>query len=306
MNELHYIDRKSHERRVEKIYGEKSLRFLYRESVISSFLLFVVTRCSFLSSLFGFWQLMPWTKKKIAPFIKAYDVDPSEFEKSVEEFSSFNDFFIRQLKPEARPIDSREDAVILPADCRVKIFPSLHHLEVIEVKGRKFSLERLLGSLRLAERFRKGSLVICRLAPMDYHRFHFPLPCVPSEPKLITGTLYSVNPLMIRENFSCFFDNKRYLTELLSDHFGKVCMVEVGATNVGSIHETYQPYRPVIKGEEKGFFSFGGSAILLFFEEKRIRYDDDLLAASFQGIETYCQMGQSLGLKNDSSHFSRN
>ena len=116
------------------------------------------------------------------------------------------------------------------------------------------------------------------------------------KPKLINGTLYSVNPLALkRKGIRIFFQNKRVITELESEVFGKVLYVEIGATNVGSINQTFSVNEKQKKGEEKGFFGLGGSTIVLLFEKDRICFDDDLLKNSSQKIETKALFGQSLG-----------
>src|SRR6202044_707631 len=104
----------------------------------------------------------------------------------------------------------------------------------------------------LAEQFANGSVVLARLCPCDYHRFHFPCDAIPGPAKLINGPLYSVNPIALCKNLSILSENKRMITELETDHFGKVLYIEVGATNVGSIHQTFTPYQRYKKGDEKG------------------------------------------------------
>src|SRR5262249_52241525 len=109
------------------------------------------------------------------------------------------------------------------------------------------------------------------------------------------GNLYSVNPAAIKKNIDIFAENKRTLCILDSPDFGKVLFMEVGATCVGTIHETYTPGKWTPKGSEKGYFSFGGSSLILFFQPGKIQFDADLLAASAKHIEIKCLMGQSMG-----------
>ena len=138
-------------------------------------------------------------------------------------------------------------------------------------------------------------MLISRLCPVDYHRFHFPVAGVPAENRLINGWLYSVSPVALRRNIRYLVENKRELTLIDAPAFGTVAMLEVGATNVGSILQSFTAGRPVEKGAEKGFFAFGGSCVITLFARDRIRFDDDIVAQSAQGRETYARMGDRLG-----------
>ncbi|MEY3773221.1 MAG: Phosphatidylserine decarboxylase proenzyme, partial [Verrucomicrobiota bacterium] len=153
----------------------------------------------------------------------------------------------------------------------------------------------LLGDAVLAEKFAGGAMLISRLCPVDYHRFHYPAAGTPAEPRLINGWLYSVSPIALRRNIRYLAQNKRVLTLLETPAFGTVAILEVGATNVGSIRQSGVPGRPVAKGEEKGYFKFGGSCVITLFQRGRIRFESDLVTQSAQGIETYAKMGDRLG-----------
>ena len=151
-------------------------------------------------------------------------------------------------------------------------------------------------------------MVIARLCPIDYHRFHFPFSCTPSKSTLLNGALFSVNPLALKKNIRIFSENKRSLTSLKTDKFGDVLFIEVGATCVGGIFQTYTPNQAVVKGQEKGYFSFGGSSLILLFEPGRIHFDADLIEASKKKIEIRGLLGQSMGRSclNSSEHIGHN
>jgi len=138
-------------------------------------------------------------------------------------------------------------------------------------------------------------MVISRLCPTDYHRFHFPCTCIPGKAKLINGPLFSVNPLALKKHIAILSENKRVLTPLETGLFGQALYIEVGATCVGSIKQTFTPSKPHEKGEEKGYFEFGGSCTILLFQPNTIQFDQDLIDASADYIETYAKMGTSLG-----------
>lgn len=291
---LEIINRKTGKVEKEKIYGQKALCFLLADHFFSRFLLKLTCSFPWVSQIYGYFQSRRSSRLKIKPFIKMFDVDESEFEESLTSFNSFNDFFIRKLKPECRPVNTDAKKIIMPADGRYLVFDDISKSDGYWVKGKKFSLNALLRSDDLAKRYENGSLAIIRLAPPDYHRFHFPFDCIASKATLINGPLFSVNPLFLKKNISILSENKRMITHLDTHLFGKVLMLEVGATNVGSIHQTYQPDQPVKKGQEKGYFSFGGSCILLLFEKGKITFDADLIKASERPIEIKACFGQTL------------
>lgn len=292
---MEIIDRQTGNRIEEKIYYEKVIRFFYGNNSLGRFFAKITATYPAISKFYGYLQTLPASSKKILPFIQKYHINTSEFLIPPEEFCSFNDFFTRKLKPQARPI-AQSDAVI-PADGRFLFYQDIDACDGFVLKGEKFSLASLVGSESLAEKYQGGSMVLGRLNPTDYHRFHFPCDGTPSFPRMINGLLYSVNPIALKQNLSRFTKNKRCITTLETYHFGKVLYLEVGATNVGSINQTYQPNVNYHKGDEKGFFAFGGSALVLLFEKNRIIFDQDLCFNSEQHLETLCHMGQSLGNK---------
>lgn len=292
--EIIYIERKTGKRCIEKVYGQRSLLLFYGDGfwreMFSTLFLPLTTCIPWASRFYGYLQKKEASKKKIAPFIQTYEVDASEF--AEKNFSSFNDFFIRKLKPEARPIVNDPKRLAMPADGRYLVYPSFSDFRV---KGQDFSLSEFLQNLAWGNRFSEGSMAIIRLCPSDYHRFHFPCDGVPTEAKCIPGPLYSVNPIALAKRLSILSENKRMVTEIETKQFGTILYVEVGATFVGSIHQTYTPNCPVKKGEEKGYFEFGGSCIVLLFERGKIEFDPDLIANTRNGFETRANFGDSLG-----------
>ncbi len=293
---IYYKDRKTKEIEEEKVYGMYFISLLYGKKRLSKFcykvLLPLFYKNAWLSNIYGCFQKMPLSKRKVKPFIEHFCVDSSEFAK--KSFSSFNDFFIRKLKKEARPISKN---LCMPADGRYLVFPSISNAKGFFIKGTKFDLKKLLASDELYQRYKDGSMVIARLCPTDYHRYHFPCDCTPGAPKLINGYLYSVNPIALRKNIEILQQNKRVITSLQSNDYGQIQYLEIGATHVGSIKNTFTPDKSYQKGDEKGYFEFGGSCLVLLFEKDKITFDEDLLAASAHHMETKAQMGDSLGIK---------
>ncbi len=291
---IRYFDRYDRTTKIEKIFGERWLRLAY-DNPVGRFAVWLLVRRSFFSWYYGRKMNQRGSDQRILPFIVAYDVDVTEFTKSPFDFTTFNQFFHRALKPECRPIAPGAGVAVLPADGRHLAFADVDKAGGFYVKGSTFTLVELLGDAAQAMRFAGGSMLISRLCPSDYHRFHFPVSGVPSEARLIKGSLYSVSPIALRRNILYLVRNKRFVTLIETKEFGTVAMVEVGATNVGSIVQGFLPGRPVEKGEEKGMFAFGGSCVITLFEKGRVAIDSDILEQSARCIETYARMGDHLG-----------
>lgn len=295
MDEIIYYDRYRSETCVEKIYGDAALRWTYGTLAGRLSLNLMVKRALF-SRWYGWRMDQPATKSKITPFIREYGLDAGEFERNVDDFANFNEFFYRKLKPEARPIDADPASVVFPADGRHLCVPDISKCDGLFVKGEMFSLEKLLGESGLAAKYADGSLLLSRLCPVDYHRFHFPVSGTPGPAKLMNGPLYSVNPIALCRNIQILATNKRCITEFQTERFGKVLLLEIGATCVGSICQTYLPGKTVSKGAEKGYFRFGGSSTIVIFEPHRIRFDQDLVENSKQRRELFARVGDRMGI----------
>jgi phosphatidylserine decarboxylase len=234
----------------------------------------------------------PKSVDKIEPFVEEYNVDLSIAQK--HEFRSFNDFFVRKLKPESRPVNGDSNVVVSPADGKVLAYDNISEKNFI-VKGYRFNIREFLKNDSLAKKYEDGALMLFRLCPVDYHRFHFPVSGGVSHVSQIDGNYYSVNPIAIKEIVEVFCENKREYLLISTLNFGNVIMAEVGATMVGSIVQTYQGDLAV-KGEEKGFFKFGGSSVVLLFEKGRVKIDNDLLINTENNLETEIRVGERIGL----------
>lgn len=292
---IRYYDRYKKTTETEKVYGGGWLNFAYGNPLGRAGVWLLAKRWLF-SAYYGRRMSKPYSARKVLPFILDYELDPAEFVKSPYDFKTFNEFFSRALKPESRPIADGPKTAVLPADGRHLAFSNVDAAEGFYVKGSKFTMRELLGDDELAEKFAGGAMLISRLCPVDYHRFHFPVKGVASAPRLIKGSLYSVSPIALRKNIRYLVQNKRMLTLIESPEFGTVAMFEVGATNVGSIVETFLEDRMLEAGEEKGLFKFGGSCVITLFQQGRIKFEDDLVQQSAHCVETYARMGDRLGV----------
>jgi len=291
---IRFYNRYAQALETEQVFGERWLRFAY-ENPIGQAGVWLLARRKFFSAYYGWKMNRRRSQLRVLPFISQYDIDVEEFAKSAFDYRSFNEFFYRELKPECRPIAEGARVAVLPADGRHLVFPNVEEAAGFYVKGAKFSLEELFADASLASEFAGAAMLISRLCPVDYHRFHFPVEGMPGPAHLISGWLYSVSPIALRRNIRCLVQNKRMLTLIETEAFGRVAMFEVGATNVGSIRQNYVEGRTIAKGEEKGFFAFGGSCVITVFQRGRIQFAPDLVEQSAAYIETYARMGDVLG-----------
>ena len=294
---IQFFNRYTGRLETETVYGEGFLRWTYGNP-LGRLALHALVKRSLFSRWYGWRMNRAHSRTKVAPFMAHYGVDARELADAPESYRTFNEFFFRKLQPSARPIDADPNAAVFPADGRHLGFPDVSKMDGIFVKGAVFDLGKLIGDPTLAARFREGTMVMSRLCPVDYHRFHFPVAGRPDAPRLINGPLSSVSPIALRRNIHIFTENKRAVTRIESPQFGTVLMLEVGATCVGSFEYTFTPGVPVAKGEEKGFFKFGGSSTITLFERGRVTLAEDLRQHSARGVELYARMGDRLGTKN--------
>ncbi len=291
---IRYFNRHTGILETEQVYGEGFLRWSYGNPLGAISLNAFVKR-PFFSAWYGRRMSTSESAARVMPFIQQYGLDPADFAEPPESYRSFNEFFYRKLKPAARPIDADESSVVFPADGRHLGFEKASAIQGVFVKGQKFDLAALLGDTKLAARYADGALILSRLCPVDYHRFHFPVAGVPGETRMIEGPLFSVNPIALRQRLAYLWTNKRTITELTTEHFGTVLLLEIGATCVGTIRQSFTPGQPIQKGEEKGYFAFGGSSTLTLFEPGKIRLAQDLLENSARLVELYARVGSPLG-----------
>jgi phosphatidylserine decarboxylase len=288
-----FYNRHTGELEQEAIYGEGFLRFAYGNPLGSLALWGFVKRAWF-SRWYGWRMRRRGSAKKVRPFVKEFGLDPEEFVTPMRKFEHFDAFFTRKLRDGARPIEPDPQSLTFPADGRHLVIGDLSISEGMWAKGQRFDLARFLGSPERAARYDGGAALMSRLCPTDYHRYHFPCAGEAGAPELINGVLNSVNPIALRRRVAYLWENKRVLTEIDAGPLGLVTMIEIGATCVGGIVQTYTP-GGVAKGDEKGYFHFGGSMTVLLFEPGRVAIDADLLEYGGQGIEVYARMGERFG-----------
>lgn len=279
----------------EVVAGEGLMRLFYgtQAGARLTTTLFVHRWLSFFGGLYYDSRV---SRRKIKKFIRQLDIDPEEAEKSIREYRSFNEFFARKLRPGLRPVEVEQSAFVSPGDGRLLVFPKIDEETLSYVKWAPVCLMALFNKdAELVERYRGGTCGILRLCPSDYHRFHFPVGGKVGPTKMVKGLLHSVNPYVLGQKRQVFAANKRSICSLESPDFGKVLLMEVGAMGVGSIVQTYASDTEVKPGDEKGYFKFGGSTTIFFFEKDRVEFDEDLIRNSELGVETLVRMGETIG-----------
>lgn len=293
---IKFYNRQTKEYEAEQVAGDTYLKWTY-SSPVGMKLLELLIKKKLFSKLYGSFCDSKKSKKKIATFIKNFNIDMSHSEKTLEQFESFNDFFTRKLNREARPINNTTEIVISPGDGRLVAYENIDLNKLVQIKGYTYSFNKLIDDPSIASKFSEGTCLILRLCPTDYHRFHFIDNGICEEAKKIKGDYYSVNPVALKEIPELFCKNKREWSIFHSDNFGDVLCIEVGATCVGSIIQTYIPGNKIKKGEEKGYFKFGGSTTILFFENGKVKIDEDIIEQTNKGYETKVFMGEKIGVK---------
>lgn len=289
--EIHYYRRGSEDLCCETILGERFIKWAYQDARLPA-LRRLVFHSSWPSRLLGAWYNSAWSRRAIPKFVRELDIDCSEALEPIESFRSFNAFFARRLKPDSRPFDSDLQALVSPADARVMVYPRLEADGTVPVKEAPWRVAELVD--RDAPEYAEGAVAVFRLCPADYHRFHYPCDGRVVERREIAGVYHSVNPIALLRGANALAINKRVVTAIDSDAWGRLCLVEVGAFGVGGIVATHQE-GVCRKMDEKGYFEFGGSSLVLVLPAGRVSFSPDLVRHSAEGYETLVQAGQTIG-----------
>ena len=268
---------------------ERFLAFLYNNAFGRVLLKLMCRR--FVSDLGGAYMRSRLSKRRIKKAVEQNRIDMSEYEPA--EYRSFNDFFTRRIRPEARPVNPDPKAVIAPADSKLTVCDITEDGEY-EIKGCRYTAAALLGGGEAARPFYGGKMFIYRLTVDNYHRYCYPDSGRELEHRFIPGILHTVNPIAL-EKHDVFGKNCREYTLLETDNFGKVAFVEVGAMMVGRINNSHP--ETFARGEEKGYFSFGGSTIAVCYAKGSVQPDADIAKNSANGTETAVKYGEKTGRK---------
>ena len=243
------------------------------------------------SKLAGRYLSSAHSKWLISKFIERNEINMDIYEEC--DYSSFNDFFTRKIKPDCRPVPEDLDVLISPCDCLATVYP-IQENTTFSIKNTEYTLRSLLRSPRLAKRFRGGYAYILRLTVEDYHRYLYSVSGKQSKNYHIDGTFHTVNPIA-NDYLPIYKENTREYTVIHSKEFGDVLQMEVGALLVGKI-SNHKQSTVITRGEEKGFFEYGGSTIVVLTQKGRVTPRSDLLTNSKNGYETKVLQAHPLGI----------
>lgn len=278
----------------EKVYGSALVEWLYGSSV-GQVLVEKVLPKNRVSEAYGVYQSSWLSRRQIAPFIENFQIPMEEFE--AVPYYSFNDFFIRRFKRGVRPFASEPSELPAFAEARYFAYDKVEDNQKVPVKGIALSPAGLLGSAEKAVPFQGGPLLLARLCPTDYHRFHFPDAGKFLDVEEIGGDLHSVNPVALGFKRDILITNERHVSILQTENFGKLAYVEVGALCVGKIVQRVSQNQEFKRGDEKGYFLFGGSTVVVLGEPGKWVPDADLLEQTSKGLETLVRLGERVAKK---------
>lgn len=281
---IQYYNRETNSYVTEKEYQEKLLSFLYT-TVIGRILLKLIVARPWFSRLRSYYQNSKKSKKDIEPFIREYNIDISPYDGKWE---CFNDFFTRK-----RNYDNlyNADTFVAIADSKLSAYPIDDHL-CLRVKNSVYTLDEIVAHQIDLNMFKNGTVLIFRLSVDDYHRYVYPDDGELVNQYKVKGELHTVRP--ISEKYRVYSRNTRVINVMSTKNFGKIVQVEVGALLVGCIHNNAS--KRFKKLDEKGYFSYGGSTVILFVNDT-IAIDEDIIQQSRSGFEAKVTIGEKIGEK---------
>lgn len=227
----------------------------------------------------------------VEQFADSHNIDMFDYED--KQYSSFNEFFTRRIKPGRRHFQRDEHTLVSPSDGKVSVY-EITPSNTFVIKNSVYNVDSLLRDKKLAKKYAGGCAVTIRLSVEDYHRYIYPVSGVKSHDREIKGFLNTVNPVANR-HVEVYKENSRTYCMLRTEFFGDIIQMEVGAMMVGRItnHHPWGKYT-ARQGDEKGYFEFGGSTIVLLLEKGKAIVDEDLLKNTADGYETVVRQGEQL------------
>ena len=296
--EISFFNRYKGIKETEQVYGDWAINLLYGNSFSGKILTQLLAESHWFSRLYGEMQNSFFSKKKIKGFAQQYGIElddflPQQGRDEADPFANFNQFFIRRFKPAKRVF--MQSPEWMPAFCEARYFgyESIDDSVSIPVKGKYLRPSSLLQNSSWAQTFEQGPMLIARLCPVDYHRFHYPDDGQVLERARAHGSLHSVNPLALKKAPDIFIKNERVINILETAHFGKIAYIEIGATCVGKIVQSHQGHE-FKRGQEKGYFLFGGSTVIVIGQKGRWIPADDIIQNTQNHLETFVRLGDGL------------
>lgn len=285
---MKYYDRK--EKKLKNIKDQKALIFLYKTK-LGRIILKIITKPVF-SKIFGKLIDSKISTIYIKRFIKTNNIDMTKYKK--EKYNSFNDFFTRKVNNPKENKSNKQNMLISLCDAKLLSYEIDKKL-TIKVKNSIYNIENLIQE-KISKEYEGGKCLVFRLCPDDYHRYHAFDDYEIIKTKKIKGLLHTVNPISY-ENYKVFTENQREVSLLKTKNFDEVYQIEVGALNIGKIHNTNK--KNLKKYDEKGYFLFGGSTIILLFKKDIITLDEDIENYSKQQIEVKIEYKDIIGARNE-------
>lgn len=285
---MKYIDRKGNVT-VEENEQDKFLRHLYNDR--GGRLCLRVLVQPFVSKMAGVFLNTGLSARFVPGFVEKNRIDLGVYEK--QKFSSWNDFFTRRIREGERPIDERKNILVSPCDGKLSVY-RIGEGSRFFIKDTEYTVEQLLRNKKLADRYLGGYAMVFRLTVDDYHHYCYVADGEKSPDVKIPGVFHTVNPAA-NDVCQIYHENTREYCLLKTEQFGTIAMMEVGAMMVGKITNLKPGACEVKKGEEKGYFEFGGSTIVLLLQHGKVRLDSDLIENSENGYETIVRMGERIG-----------
>ncbi len=296
---IQFFNREKNIAEVEKVCGDRAIEWLYNSLIGRILCNFLIKRM--FSKWYGYYQNTRWSQRKISSFVATFQISLDEYLPEASgtlaaPYSTFNNFFIRRFKPGVRPISDVQGEMPAFAEARYFGHREISSSLTIPVKGEFLTVSRLLADERWAPLFVGGPILVARLCPVDYHRFHFPDDGRSMDHYRIPGLFHSVNPLALNKKSDIFITNERHVTILDTMNFGKLAYIEVGAMCVGRIVQTFSK-RVFRRGEEKGYFLFGASTVIVVGQKGRWFPTHDILENTEKGMETLIRLGARVAVK---------
>ncbi len=300
--EIKYYNRMTGQNEIEKVYGDWFIKFLYT-SVAGQKMGSLFTN-KYFSKVYGGIQDLPSSSKKVRPFIEKFNIPIDDYEMGTrpaldpkDSYRSFNEFFIRRFKLGKRNFVTEPHRMPAFAEARYVGFDAINEKGLYPVKGHFLLAKDLIGNDQVGKIFEGGPLLIARLCPVDYHRYHYPDNGKVLDNFRVPGAYDSVNPFALKYKNQIFIKNERHVSILQTENFGRLAYIEVGAICVGKIVQTHRWNKNFLRGEEKGYFLFGGSTVVLLGEKGAWKPSQDILSNTENGIETYLHLGSEVAVK---------
>ena len=266
------------------------LDFLYH--TVPGRLILKVLTAPAVSRVCGYFLDSPVSCFLIAPFVRKKQIQPDD--SILDDIHSFNDFFSRKIHPELRPVDMNPSHLAAPCDGLLSVW-KIQKDTIIPVKQSHYTISSLLQDSHLAAHYEDGYCFVFRLCVNHYHRYGYVDSGKKSANRRIEGILHTVRPVALKE-LPVFTENSREYTLIQSPSFGTLLQMEVGAMLVGRIVNHDDACR-VIRGQEKGYFQYGGSTIIVLTEKDVVTVRKDILEHAKMGVETPVKMGECIAFE---------